>query len=63
MHQLYEFPVYTSQEGGNERWQLMPKLVQFTGVHSLNVDPNFYDNLSNMKLDLKVKLSENNHGL
>ena len=41
----------------------MPKLVQFTGVHSLNLDPNSYDNLSNMKLDLKVKLSKNNHGL
>ena len=29
----------------NERWQLILKLVQFTGVHFLDPNPSSYDNL------------------
>ena len=32
----------------------MSKLVQFTGVHISDLNPNSYDNLNNMKLDLNV---------
>ena len=32
----------------------MSKLVQFTGVHFPDPNPNSYDNLNNMKLDLNV---------
>ena len=38
--------------GGNERWQVMSKLLQFTSVHFPDLNPNSYDSLSNMKLDL-----------
>ena len=45
----------------------MSKLVQFTGVHFPDLNPNSYDNLHNMRLDLnvstKVKLSANDLGL
>ena len=32
----------------------MSKLVQFTDVHFPDLNPNSYDNLNNMKLDLYV---------
>ena len=46
----------------------MSKLVQFTtGLHFSDLNPNSYDNLNDMKLDLNVsnkfKLSENDQGL
>ena len=48
----------------------MSKLFQFTGVHFSDLNPNSYDNLNNMKLDLnisllpsKVKFSANNQDL
>ena len=45
----------------------MSKLVQSTGVHFPDLNPNSYDNLHNMRLDLnvsiKVKLSANDLGL
>ena len=67
VHQLHEFAICTSSQGGNERWQMMSKLVQFTGVHFPDLNPNSYDDLNNMKLDLnvstKVKLSANDQGL
>ena len=47
----HEFVVYTSSQGGNERWQLMPKFVKITGVHFPDLKPNFYGILNNMKLD------------
>ena len=61
IHQLYEF-------SGNESWQLMSKLVQFTDVHFPDLNPTSYDNLNNMKLDLNVStrsvnFSANNQGL
>ena len=52
--QLYESVIYTSSQSGNERWQLMSKLVQFTDVHFPDLNPTSYDNLNNMKLDLNV---------
>ena len=30
----------------------MPKFVQFTSMHFSDLNPNSYDNLNNMKLDL-----------
>ena len=47
----------------------MLKLIQFTGVHFPDLNPNSYtyDNLNNIKLDLnvstKVKFSANDQGL
>ena len=45
----------------------MSKLVQFTGVNFPDLNPNYYANLNNMKLDLnvstKVKINENDQGL
>ena len=45
----------------------MSKFVQFTGVHFSDLNPNSYDNLNNMNLDLnvstKVKFSANGLGL
>ena len=46
----------------------MSKLVQFSaGVHFSDLNPNSYDNLNSMKLDLnvytKVKFSENDQDL
>ena len=63
-----EFVIYTSSERGNERWQLMSKLAQFTDVHFLALTQNSYDNSNNMKLDLNVStrlvnFSANNQGL
>ena len=46
IHQLHEFVIYTSSQSGNERWRLMSKLVQFTDVHFLDLNPNSYDNLT-----------------
>ena len=68
VHQRHEFVICTSSEGGNERWQLMSKLAQFTGVHFPELNPNSYDNLNNIKLDLnvflpKVKFSANDQSL
>ena len=44
----------------------MSKFVQFTGVHFPDLNPNSYENLNNMKLDLnvstKVKFSANDQG-
>ena len=48
---------------------MMLKLVQFTGVYFLDLNPNSYtyDKLNNMKLDLnvstKVKVSANDQNL
>ena len=39
---------------GNERSQLISKFVQFASVHFPDLNPNSYDNLNNMKLDLKL---------
>ena len=65
-HHLHEFGICTSSQGGNERWQFMSKFFQFTGVHFLDLNPNSYDNLNNMKLDLnvsiKVKFCANDQG-
>ena len=47
VHQLHGFSGYGSSQGGNERWQLMSKLFP-------DLNPNSYDNLSSMKLDLDV---------
>ena len=52
-HELHEFAIYTISQGSYERWQLMPKLVRFTGVHFPDLNPKSYDNLNNVKLDLK----------
>ena len=45
----------------------MSKLVQFNGVHFSDLNPNSYDNLKEMKLDLNVsitvKFSANDQGL
>ena len=60
-HQLHEFAIYTSSQDGNERWELIWKLVRFTGVHFSDLETQILGNLSNMKLDLntstKVKFS------
>ena len=40
---------------GNEILQLMSKLVQFTGVHFPDLNPNSYDNLNNLKLKVSTK--------
>ena len=50
----HEIVIYTSSQGPNERWQLMSKLVQFTGAHFPDLNSNSYDNLSNIKLDLNI---------
>ena len=67
VHQLHEFAICISSQGGNERWQLMSKLVQFTDVHFLDLNSDSYDNLNSMKLDLhvttKVKFSANGQSL
>ena len=39
-------------QGGNERWQLISKFIQFISVHFPDLNKNPYDNLNNMKLDL-----------
>ena len=54
VHQLHEFAIYTRSQGGNERWQMMSKLIQFITVHFPDLNPNSYDNLNTMKLDLNV---------
>ena len=45
----------------------MSKLVEFTDVHFPDLNPNSYDKLNNMKLDLNVstnaKFNENDLGL
>ena len=45
----------------------MSKLVQFTGIHFSDLNPNSYGNLDNMKLDLNVsinvKFNANDQGL
>ena len=45
----------------------MSKRVQFTSVNFPDLNPNSYDNINNIKLDLnvssKVKFSANAHGL
>ena len=67
VHQLHEFAIYTSSQGGKERRQLMSELAQFTSVNFLNLNPNSDENLNNMKLTLNVstkfKLSANDQGL
>ena len=50
VHQLHEFAIFTSSQGGNERWQLISKFVQFTRVHFPDLNPNFYGSLKNVKL-------------
>ena len=40
---------------GNEILQLISKLVQFTGVHFPDLNPNSYDNLNNLKLKVSTK--------
>ena len=67
VHQLHLIAICTISQNGNEIWQLMKKLVQFTVVHFPDPNPNSYDNLNNMKLDLnvstKVKFRANDQGL
>ena len=45
----------------------MSKLVQFTGMNFSDLNPNSYDNLNSIKLDLnvstKVKFNANDQGL
>ena len=45
----------------------MSKLVQYTGVHFSDLNPNSYDNVNNTKLDLnvstKIKFSVDDQGL
>ena len=36
----------------------MSKLAQFTGVHFPDLNPNFYNNLNNMKLDLNLSTKQ-----
>ena len=43
--QLHEFGICTSSQGGNERWELMSKLIQYAGVHFSDINPNSYKNL------------------
>ena len=45
---MHELTICTSSQGGNERWKLMSKLGQFTGVHFPELNPNTYDNLNNI---------------
>ena len=53
INQLHEFVICnTSSQSGNERWPLMSKLVQFTDMRFPDLNPNSYDNLNNVKLDL-----------
>ena len=59
VHQLHEFAICTSTQSGNERWELMSKLVQFTAVHFSDPNSNSYGKQSNMKLDLNVSLKVN----
>ena len=54
VHHLHEFVICTSSQGGNERSQLMLNLVQFTGLHFPDLNPDSHYNLNNMKLDLNV---------
>ena len=54
VYQLHEFAICTSSQGGNERSQLKSKLLQSTSVYFPDLNPNFYDNLNNMKLDLNI---------
>ena len=42
---MHEFTICTSQQGGNERWQLISKVIQFTSVHFPDLNPSSYDNL------------------
>ena len=51
---MHEFEICTSSQDGNERWQLILKFVQFTSVHFPDLNPNSYDNLNSMKLDLNT---------
>ena len=51
---LHEYAICTSSQGGNEGWNLMPKLVQLTVVHFSDLNWNSYDNLNNMKLNLNI---------
>ena len=39
----------------------MSKLVQFTSVHFGDLNPNFYDNLKNMKFDLNISTKQGIH--
>ena len=48
VHQLHEFAICTSSQGGNERWQLISKFIQFNCVNFPDLNPNSHDNLSNM---------------
>ena len=54
VHHLHEVLICTSLQGGNERSQLNSNLVQFTGFHFPDLNPNSHYNLNNMKLDLNV---------
>ena len=38
----------------------MSRFVQFTSVHFPRLNPNFYDSLSNMKLDLSYVSTKGN---
>ena len=49
---------FTSAHSGNERWQLMSKLVESTDVDFPDPNPNSYGNLNNMKLDLNVSTTQ-----
>ena len=53
----HEFAVHTSSQGGKERWKLMSKFVQFTSVYFPDRNSHCYDNLKNMKLNLKCELN------
>ena len=58
VHQLDEFAICTNPQGGNERSQLMSKLVQITDVHFPDLNSNSTNNLNNMKLDLNISLDQ-----
>ena len=59
VNQLYQFVICTSSQGGNKGRQVMSKFVQFTAVHFPDLNPNSYDNVSNMKLDLNLHQGAN----
>ena len=37
---MHEFAICTGSQRGNERWELISKFVQFTGVHFPDLNPN-----------------------
>ena len=53
-------PLRTMSQGGNEKWELISKFVQFTGEHFSDITQNSYGAINNMKLDLNVTIKRSN---